>query len=565
LNEQELVTIHVNCADWRGDLKRIWASIGYDEINWTYTPRGKALYSTLRDLAEVPYYVRNHNALTSGNGLSWPAWGSTNVYHEMPDGSTLYDWTIVDQVYDTITSVGFRPLIELGFMPHDLVPAAAGTSDWSRDVGREHYESDGLWKYPPKDYDRWAELVYRFITHLVRRYGREQVEKWYFELWNEPDIPHYWMGTLEEYCKLYDYSVAGAVRALPTVRIGGPGSTGPSKESARRFLDGFLRHCASGENAVTGETGTRLDFVSFHTKGAHYTPRRHYNLHLPIERESPSSTLMMSDIRAGLETIARYPTLRDLPVFVDECDPAVGTIYGVYDNPNFIVTNTEYYPTFLCALVKRILDLNHQYGEPIQLITTWAFYFEGKRFFEGNRTLVTNENIEKPVLNAFRMLGRIGHIRLALHSTHGRDVLAPNAPRVEVDGLAAISGKQVTIMIWHQSDEWWLEGEKEITLQVEHLPFTHQAMVRHYRIDGEHSNAYTEWVRQGSPQDPSPAQLAYIKNRQGLELLKPPQVLSAHDGRLEIAFRLPLHATSLIEITPADQPTRDRERGCLVL
>jgi xylan 1,4-beta-xylosidase len=545
-------TIEVDCADFQGALKRIWASIGYDEINWTYTPRGKALYRTLRNLAEVPYYVRNHNAFTSGNGLSSPAWGSTNVYHELPDGSVAYDWTISDQVYDVITGAGFRPLIELGFLPRDLVPARMETSDWVRDVGQENYESDGLWKYPPKDYDRWAELVYQFVAHLVARYGRSQVETWRFELWNEPDIPHYWLGTLDEYCKLYDYSVAAAVRALPTIAIGGPGSTSPNNENAGQFLDGFLRHCTSGRDAVTGQTGTRLDFVSFHTKGAHYATRRYYNLRQPIQRETASSAVMMRDIRAGLEIIARYPELRDRPVLVDECDPAVGTIYGVYDNPNFVITNTEQYPTFLCALVKRVLDLNQGYGDPISLITTWAFYFEGKRFFEGNRTLATNENIEKPVLNAFRMLSRMGHTRLAARSSHSRHVLAEAAPRAEVDALAALAGEQVTVLVWHQADEWWLEGEGEITLHVRNLPFSGDAVLRHYRIDGDHSNAYAEWVRHGSPQDPSPAQVAHIKSRQGLEALAPPQVMSTHQGQLEVVFDLPLQATSLIEIEPAE-------------
>jgi xylan 1,4-beta-xylosidase len=558
MDESIQATIEVDCADFQGTLKRIWASIGYDEINWTYTPRGKALYRTLHKLAEVPYYVRNHNAFTSGNGLSSPAWGSTNIYHELPDGSITYYWTASDQVYDVISGAGFRPLIELGFLPRDLVPARIETSDWERDVGQENYESDGLWKYPPKDYDKWAELVYQFVTHLVARYGRDQVETWRFELWNEPDIPHYWLGSLEEYCKLYDYSVAAAVRALPTISIGGPGSTSPNNVPAGDFLDGFLRHCTSGRNAVTGETGTRLDFISFHTKGAHYATRRYYNLQQPIKRETASSAVMMGDIRAGLNIIARYPELRDRPVFVDECDPAVGTIYGVYDNPNFIITNTQHYPTFLCALVKRVLDLNNQYGDPISLITTWAFYFEGKRFFEGNRTLVTSENIDKPVLNAFRMLGRMGHTRLATRSSHSRDVLAENVPQAEVDALAALSGERVTALIWHQADEWWLEGDSEVSLRVANLPFSGDALVRHYRIDDDHSNSYAEWARQSSPQDPSLAQIAHIKSRQGLEALNPPQVLSTHEGHLDIVFRLPLQATSLLEIEPADPGTTDQ-------
>ena len=102
--------IRVDCSARLGPLRRIWASVGYDEINWTYTGRGRALYRTLRDLAEVPYHVRNHNALTSGNGLSEPARGSTNVYQEAPDGTAVYDWTIVDCLYDVIVGAGFRRL-----------------------------------------------------------------------------------------------------------------------------------------------------------------------------------------------------------------------------------------------------------------------------------------------------------------------------------------------------------------------------------------------------------------------------------------------------------------------
>jgi hypothetical protein len=85
--------IRVDCRAWLGPLRRIWASIGYDEINWTYTGRGRALYCALRELAETPYHVRNHNALTSGNGLSEPARGSTNVWRIDGQHSNAYaEW-----------------------------------------------------------------------------------------------------------------------------------------------------------------------------------------------------------------------------------------------------------------------------------------------------------------------------------------------------------------------------------------------------------------------------------------------------------------------------------------
>jgi xylan 1,4-beta-xylosidase len=555
------VTIRVRCNERLGPLRRIWTSIGYDEINWSYTRRGKALYRTLRDLAEEPYLVRTHNTLTSGNGLSEPAWGSTNVYQEMPDGSPRYDWALLDQAYDTVMGAGFRAIVELGFMPRDLVSAEPSGSTWLRDVGRESYESDGLWKCPPKDYGRWADLVEALVRHCVLRYGREAVEQWFFEVWNEPDLPNYWKGTFEDYCRLYDHAVAGATRALPTIRIGGPATTGPASEPARAFLTRFLEHCVSGRNLATGERGSRLDFISFHTKGAHYSRRRLYNLHAPVEREAPSSATMLRDIQSGLETIRRLPSLQGLPVLVDECDPAVGTIYGVFDNPNFVVTNTEHYPTFLCALVKRVLDLDETLGRRIARITSWAFYMEGKRFFEGNRTLVDNEGIEKSILNGFRMLSRLGETRLAVASSHARDVLAEGAPVREIDALAALSPDRVTVLVWHQADPWWIEGMADVAVRVESLPFRGVAHLQHFRVDGQHSNAYGEWVRQGRPQDPSTLQVRQIKRRQGLERLEPPRTLRvAADRSLGLRFPLPLHGTSLLVIEPARRRQRKPAR-----
>lgn len=544
-------SVMVDCRAWLGNLERIWNGIGFDEINLAYFPRGKVLFHTLSQIHEVPYYIRNHNALTSGNGAPSPAWGSGNVFHLLPDGKPYYNWTILNQVYDTYVQAGCCPLIELGFMPRDL-STASHQDGWYGDLGQEEYEKDGHWKYPPKDYELWAELVYQFVNHWVERFGQAEVEHWYFELWNEPDIPHYWRGTLAEYCKLYDYSVAGAVRALPTVKIGGPGTTCPAVPKGGDFFKQFLAHCVSGKNHVTAEQGTRLDFISFHTKGAFYKQRRHYNLDLPIPNESPSSFMMMNDIQAGMQIINRFSNLKDLPVFIDECDPAVGTPYGVYDNPNFIYRNTEFYPTFIIALVRRILDLNQQFESKVKMITAWAFYYEGKRFFEGNRTLMDNENIEKPVLNAFRLLSHLGTIRLAVQSSHRRDVIQKDAPRVEVDALAALSGQVVTLALWHQADEWWAtDGPARVSLKLEHLPFSGKARLTHFRIDREHSNAHTEWVRQGSPQHPSPSQIERIKSRMGLEWIEPPREVDVQsDGTLSLEFSLPILGVSLIEIEP---------------
>ena len=109
------------------------------------------------------------------------------------------------------------------------------------------------WACPPKDYNRWRQLVSTVVQHLVERYGADEVKTWYFELWNEPDLAFYWKGSIEDFCKLYDYTVAGIEDVFPDARIGGPATTGPMPGSkSAEYLDVFLNHCRNGRNYVTG-------------------------------------------------------------------------------------------------------------------------------------------------------------------------------------------------------------------------------------------------------------------------------------------------------------------------
>jgi xylan 1,4-beta-xylosidase len=453
-----------------GPLRPVWRSIGYDEINWTYTPRGRALHATLGEIFRGPLAVRNHNALTSGNGLSSPAWGSTNLYHERADGSMALDWRWADRIYDVFAEHGWEPIIELGFMPRDLSAQASGMAGPGpgQQVGPEPYES-GAWRYPPKSYARWRELCQAFVAHLVERYGASRVERWRFEVWNEPDIPYYWRGSLAEYCQLYEASRAGVRIALPGAQVGGPATT----DAGTEFLRQVLAHVS------------RPDFVSFHTKGAYYSPRRHYNSFVPAPPESPSLGKMVEDVRVNVAVIReRYP---DIPILVDECDPAVGTPYGVFDTPNFVVVNTTHYPTMVCALARELLEQGS-----VERFTSWAFYMEGKRWFEGNRALVTNENVELPVLDGFRMLERLGDHRVEAHA----------------DGVGVLAGDRAAI-VYHHVDGWWIDGVLPVTLRCDGAA----RAVRFWRLGSSHA----KWLEMGAPDDPSADQVAQLRQASGLK------------------------------------------------
>ncbi len=243
-------------------------------------------------MSATPTNARAHFLFCTGNGLGVPKWGSTNVYTEDEAGNPVYDFTIWDEIFDAWVSRGIRPFVELGFMPRDLTTQGAET--------QEEYERTG-WSYPPKDYEKWRDLCYTAVKHCVERYGRDEVATWYWELWNEPDI-FYWKGTVEEYCKLYDYTVDGVKAAFPEARVGGPATTHRGIE----FFERFLEHVTRGTNHVTGQKGTPIDFISFHVKGGGYQFQRR------APKQLVSRKQIITSIDRHLEVIDKFPELSGL-------------------------------------------------------------------------------------------------------------------------------------------------------------------------------------------------------------------------------------------------------------
>ena len=189
-------------ADVRVDLTRdlgaftpIYRWIGYDESNYTTTPNGQALLHELHDLTPEPVYVRAHFLLTTGNGKPELKWSSSNVYSEDATGKPVYDWRILDGIFDAWVGAHVRPFVELGFMPKALSSHPDPYHiPWPTKPG----DVEG-WSLPPKDYAKWRRVsATRLRRTWSQRYGRAEVSTWYWEVWNEPDI-FYWHGTEEEY------------------------------------------------------------------------------------------------------------------------------------------------------------------------------------------------------------------------------------------------------------------------------------------------------------------------------------------------------------------------------
>jgi len=525
---QTPVSINVDLSKKAGPYKPIYAWFGYDEANFTTMRDGRKLLRELRDLSPVPVNVRTHFLLTSGDGVAALKWSSTNVYSEDANGKPVYDFKIIDAIFDEYRDAGVTPMFELGFTPKAM---ASGDG-----IYEDHYpdrSTGGTAHSPPKDMAKWQEMIRTVVAHMVQRYGRATVSKWYFEVWNEPDIG-YWHGTPEQYFDLYDHAVAGVRAALPQAKVGGPATTGPGAAKAAKFLDDFLAHVAAKKSP--------LDFISFHAKGQ---PRiRDGQVVMGVGKE-------LNDVDKGFAIVAKYKQFRKLPIILSEADPEGCAACSMKTNPANAYRNGTLYPAYTAAAYKRLFELADRHGVNLLSMLSWSFEFEGKDYFEGFRSLSTN-GVDKPVLNFFRMAALMHGTRVAAASSGalGTDAIIADGVRAapDIDALATADTRSAAVMLWNYHDEEKPAPGAPVMVSVKGLPKTaSRVRLTHYRIDDTHSNAYTVWKAMGSPQNPTPQQMTDLKSRDGLELLESPRWLPVSGGAVSVGTELPRQSISLLQ------------------
>jgi xylan 1,4-beta-xylosidase len=537
----QAVHIQVQANQHEGSLSPVWNYFGYDEPNYTYAANGKRLLGELAALDASPVYVRVHNLLTTGDGSASLKWGSTNVYTEDAAGNPVYSWTILDRIFDTFHDAGIKPLVEIGFMPEALsthpepyrhtFPQTQVTSIYTG------------WAYPPKDYKKWAELVFQFVHHLRERYGDAEVKTWLWEVWNEPDIG-YWQGTQDDFFKLYDFSVDAALRAFPEARIGGSDTTGPGSAKAADFLRAFLDHCAHGKNYATGKTGSHLDFISFHPKGSPTWQGDH--VQMGINRQ-------LTAIQNGFQIVASFPEWRNTPIILGESDPEGCAACSAKEHPQNLYRNGPLYGAYTVEVFSNILELSHKQHINFMGAVTWAFEFEDQPPFAGFRELAT-DGVDKPVLNAFRMLGLLEseRIRAASSAALPSEQIVQSGVRQQPDINAIATGKdhEIDILIWNYHDDDVPVPAAAIDLSITGLPEdAKHALLEHFRIDADHSNAFTAWKEMGSPQSLSASETEHLQSAGQLQLLTSPAWVKIEKGTLQLNFTLPRQGISLIRLS----------------
>jgi xylan 1,4-beta-xylosidase len=514
-----------------GPLRPIWRFFGADEPNYIYMKDGEALLGDLGKLRPDEVFFRPHNLLTSGDKTPALKWGSTNVFSYDDKGQAVYDWEVVDRIFDTLLAAGVKPFVEIGFMPEALSRRPTPyRHEWR--PGLPYDEIMTGWRYPPNDIKAWEELVFNFADHCKTRYGEDEAASWYWETWNEANMHPggYWGGTRDEFFELHDYSIAAVRRAIPAARVGGPHSAGDGGDFTRAFLD----HCLKGKNYATGETGTPLDFIAFHAKGAPSWQGDHIRMGIAEQ---------LATVDRGFGIVASFPALQQTPIVIGECDPEG---CAACQGDHFSYRNGTVYSSYTAASFARLHDLADKHDVHLEGALTWAFEFEDQPYFAGFRQLASN-GIPLPVLNVFRMFAEMSGDRI--HSTSSSQVSLESIVERGVRGkpdvgcLASSEGDEVWVLLWHYHDDDTAGPDATVSVKLEGPQ--KRVVDAIWRVDNENANAYAAWKRMGSPVAPNRGQYDQLIRDAGLRET-PPLETAGGDDQADCVLTLPRQGVALV-------------------
>ena len=308
-------------------------------------------------------------------------------------------------------------------------------------------------------------------------------------------------------------------------------------------MKGFLEHCLRGKNYATGKTGTRLDFITFHAKGAPKLVDGHVRMNMGAQ---------LDDLTEGFKIVASFPEYRQLPIIIGENDPEGCAACGVATNPENAYRNGTMYSSYTAAAYARLYELADLYQANVVGAVSWSFEFENQPWFAGFRDLATN-GVDKPVLNVFRMLGKMTGPRVAvanltaltLPDIHNQ----AQSQRADIGALASADARSASVLVWNYHNDALPAPSSEVEIVLQGVPAA-AAKLQHYRIDNEYSNSYTAWQALGSPQQVSATQRTALEQAGQLALLATaPASVSVKNGQTVLRFSLPRQGVSMLRLS----------------
>ncbi len=454
-------------ADWQAQLKRCHDELGFK-------------------------HVRFHGLLDDDMG--------TLISHQ---DKPLYSFFNADRIWDFLLSIGMRPFVELGFMPEML---ASGPETVF------HYRGNVT---PPADYDAWATLIRKLVTHWVERYGITEVSQWFFEVWNEPNLPAFWTGTQDEYFKLYRYTAQAIKGVDASLRVGGPAT------AMTAWVDELLDYCEKNRLPV--------DFISTHI---YPTDPLGFECADTEEQLANSPRALMRDSAKRVREQSR-----DRPVYFTEWNMSSNPRDAYHDEP------------FAAAYVAKIVLETDPFVDGYSF---WTFtdIFEENYFpsipFHGGFGLLNLHGIPKPVYRAFQLLHALGSERLPVAGTHET-----------VDAWVVRKGRSITVLLTNHA-----QPRHDIVTQLVQLNLTDaSAPLAAYieRIDEDHANPRRHWREMGEPEYLSRSQVEQLEAAS--RLVKEPLSFTYENNTVRFDVDLPPHAVAAVTLELAPENAFARETG----
>lgn len=502
-----------------GQNDRFWAAAGMDSLFPSiFTDAGEYLLRRMQKYGTCKY-LRCHYTLSSHAVDGFEEVGG-NVYSEDENGNPVYHFEYINRVFARYLEFGIKPIVEYDFLPFKL----------SRNV-RTGGDEEGVYlnRSYPNDWDKWRTLITAFTRNLAETFGAEEVRTWYFEVWNEADG---WpFEDWPQFHRLYDVFADAVSGVDENLKIGGPGGFKPD------FMRAFLEHVSCGRNYVTGEIGTRIDYISYHIYGYSGSWSLGYPLVYPTVQTFVNKLLY-------LQRTIEDCGLGDREFLLDEWGMVSHYEKDSTRFPVMNLRNTAFAGLFTIKLADNLLRLRQTYHQPLTMALYWGFaeedetVYEGHRPFNGNRSLTTAHHIPKPVQTAQELLSRLG-VEFLQTDGYTDNTLGCIAAR-DADTVQAL------LYNFCEEDPDGENPARKGTVTLEALE-DGEYRISCIRLDQEHHNTYEAWIRAGSPMDLSDK--AFDKIRDAAKLCEDETwTAAAVHGKLTLSLTVPSCGAALLEI-----------------
>lgn len=498
-------TIDVDVRQTRGQLDRMFnLAVGAGRANEGLRADWQQQLAEIRRDAGFRY-IRMHGLLSDDMG----------VYRIDAQGKEQVNFQYIDALFDHLLSIGIRPFVELGFMPSAMASGARTIFWWRGNVT------------PPRDYDAWGRLVKALTEHWTARYGREEVARWYFEVWNEPNLDGFWAGTQDEYFKLYAHAARAVKSVDPAYRVGGPATAGAA------WIPEMIAYATTNRMP--------LDFVSTHSYGVNQGYLDEFGTQGTVL--SKDEMAVAGDVLKNRREIAAS-TMPKLELHYTEWSSS----YTPADP-----THDSYHQA--AYILKKL----KQSSGAVQSMSYWVFtdIFEepGPRFeaFHGGFGLMNTQGIKKPAYFAYQFLNQLGPTELR---------------NADPDSLATVDAKgHAQVLLWDytatlpdgvNNQQFFIKdlppkakGQVAVALQgMQPGAYTMTVSQVGYR----QNDAFTAYIGMGSPKQLTRAQVATLKEQASGKPARQQTVTVGSDGRLATTLPLRENDVYLLQFQPAGRP-----------